>query len=79
MIHWALLFIAIVLEVAGTTFMKLSDGLHRYFYSASMLICYLLSLTVLSFVLKHIPIGIAYAIWSACGIVLIASIGFMFF
>ena len=33
----------------------------------------------LSLVLKHIPVGIAYAIWSGVGIVLIAVIGFTVF
>ena len=33
----------------------------------------------LSLVLKHIPVGIAYAIWSGVGIVLIAVIGFVVF
>lgn len=37
------------------------------------------SLTVLSLVLKYIPVGVAYAVWSGFGILLIASVGIVSF
>ena len=42
-------------------------------------VCYLASLYFLSLALKTIPIGIAYAIWSGLGIVLISLIGYVKF
>lgn len=36
-----------------------------------------LSFYLLSFALRGIPVGIAYAIWSAVGIVLISMVGFL--
>jgi len=72
---WVFLFGAIVFEVTGTTCMKLSAGFSQLLPSLSMGICYALSFTLLNLALKHIEIGIAYAIWSGLGTVLIACIG----
>lgn len=77
--NWVYLALAIVFEVAGTTFMKLSEGLENIKYAVIMLIFYILSLSTLTFALKKIPIGIAYATWSGLGIILLTAIGFIFF
>lgn len=71
--------LAIVFEVTGTTFMKLSNGFSNLNYAAAMLIFYILSLISLSMALKDIEVGVAYAIWSGVGIALIAMIGILFF
>lgn len=76
---WIYLALAIIFEVSGTTFMKLSDGFTDLKYAALMLIFYVLSLSVLSLALKEIEVGVAYAIWSGIGIALIATIGITFF
>jgi multidrug transporter EmrE-like cation transporter len=60
----AALAIAILTEVAGTTFLQLSEQLTRLVLTVVMGVCYLASLYFLSLALKTIPIGIAYAIWS---------------
>ncbi len=44
-----------------------------------MALCYLASLYFMSLALRTIPIGIAYAVWSGAGIVLISVIGYMKF
>ena len=44
-----------------------------------MVICYTASFYCLSITLKVIPVGIAYAIWSGLGIVLISAVGYFFF
>jgi small multidrug resistance pump len=74
-----LLLVAIVLEVSGTTSMKLSEGFSRFWPSVLIFIFYAASFTALTFCIKHMSVSIAYAIWSGLGTLLIAAIGVMFF
>ncbi len=64
---YALLFAAIILEVIGTTALQLSQQLTRFWPSVLLVVCYAAAFYVLSLTLKVIPVGIAYAIWSAFG------------
>lgn len=77
--HWFYLLAAIALEVSGTTCMKLSDGFSRVLPSIGMIVLYVASIACLAMAVKMIEIGVAYAIWSAVGIALIAAIGVVFF
>ncbi|MBK1694926.1 hypothetical protein CKO09_09260 [Chromatium weissei] len=77
--HWFFLAGAIALEVVGTTFMKLSDGLTKPLPIALMLTFYVLSFLALTLALKKIEVGVAYAVWSGVGTALIAIIGMMYF
>ena len=72
--YWHLA-IAIVSEVIGTAFLKAADGFIRMVPSVLTLISYAVSIYFLSLMLKALPIGIAYAIWSGLGIIFIALIG----
>lgn len=73
---WIYLIAAIVLEVAGTTCMKLSEGLSHVWPSIFIFIFYGLCLFVfVPLCLKSIEIGIAYAIWSGLGTILVTLIG----
>lgn len=76
---WLLLTAAILFEVAGTTAMKLSDGFTKLLPSTLLVVFYLLSFTALTFTLKKMDISVAYAVWSAAGTALIATIGIVFF
>ena len=76
---YVLLIIAIVFEVVGTTLMKLSKGMTEPWYTAGMVVCYLLAFGTLAVVLKDIEVGVAYAVWSAVGTALIAGIGIVAF
>ncbi|MDT8717651.1 multidrug efflux SMR transporter [Clostridium sp. 19966] len=77
--QWIYLIMAILFEITGTTLMKLSNGLTKLLPSIGMAIAYLLCFSVLSLALKKIPVSVAYAIWSAAGIVIISTIGIIFF
>jgi small multidrug resistance pump len=77
--HYAYLAIAIVTEVMATSALKASDGLSRPWPTLVMAAGYATSLACLGLSLRDIPIGIAYAIWSGAGIVLIAAIGWVWF
>lgn len=72
---WLQLSLAILLEVAGTTSMKLSEGFERPLPSVLMFIFYLLSFVVFTYALKRIEVSIAYAIWSGTGTLMITLIG----
>ncbi|MDT3415702.1 small multidrug resistance pump [Brevibacillus aydinogluensis] len=76
---WLYLALAICFEVAGTTFMKLSNGLSRPVFTVLMFVFYVISFSSLSMALKQLEVGTAYAIWSGVGAAAIAVIGFLFF
>lgn len=71
--------LAIVLEVIGTTFLQKSNQFTRLLPTLLMGVCYLGSFYLLTHALKTIPLGIAYAIWSGLGIVLVSAIGTLVF
>lgn len=73
------LVLAIGLEVVGTSLLQQSAQFSRLWPTVGMALCYLLSFYLLSLSLKVLPLGIAYAIWSALGIVLVAVIGWIGF
>ena len=76
---YALLALAIISEVTGSTFLVKSEGFTKLVPSILVFIFYAISFYLLSQVLKTIPLGIAYAIWSGIGIILTACIGFFIF
>jgi small multidrug resistance pump len=79
MIYWLALSGAIVLEVAGTTSMKLSQGFSRPLPSVLLFGFYGMSFTLMTFAVKKIDMSVSYAIWSGVGTSLIALIGFGWF
>ena len=81
MIAWLYMLTAIILEVSGTTCMKLSEGFTRLAPSVLMFVFYGLSLGTLTLLLKTkaVEISVVYAIWSGLGTALIAVVGFLFF
>ena len=76
---WLYLVGAIVLEVAGTTCMKLSEGFAKLVPSILIFVFYALSFTALTIALKTIDVSVVYAIWSGIGTALIATIGILYF
>jgi small multidrug resistance pump len=77
MAYW-FLAAAILAEVVGTTALKFSDGFTRLWPSTVTVVGYLISFVLLAQTLKTVPVGTAYAIWSAAGTALIAAIGIVF-
>lgn len=71
--------IAIVAEVAATTALKASDGFTRLAPSTLVVLGYAVSFYFLSLTLRQLPTGIAYAIWSGVGIVLISLLSWWVF
>jgi small multidrug resistance pump len=75
---YVLLAFAIVSEVAGTTALKFSNGFTRLWPTVGVAVGYGLSFYLLALTLRSVPVGTAYAIWSAAGTALIATIGILF-
>jgi small multidrug resistance pump len=76
---WLYLTLAILLEVSGTTCMKLSQGFTKLFPSVLLFVFYTLSMGMLTLALKKIDVSVAYAVWSGMGTALIATIGVLWF
>jgi small multidrug resistance pump len=70
---------AIVLEICGTTSLKLSDGFTRVGPAGAVVLCYVASFALLSLALRGIELSIAYAVWSGVGTAVVAAIGILWF
>ncbi|WP_371153317.1 SMR family transporter [Jannaschia sp. 2305UL9-9] len=76
---WMFLTLAIVSEVIGTSALQASAQFTRLVPAVVVVVAYALSFWLLALAFRSIPVGIAYAIWSGLGIVLIASISWIVF
>ncbi len=74
---WIFLSIAIMAEVTATTALRSAEGFTRLVPSMIVVAGYGIAFFFLSMTLKSIPVGIAYAIWSGAGMVLIAIIAYL--
>jgi len=70
--------IAIFAEIVATSLLKASEGFTRFVPTVILGVGYLVAFYCLSMALKEIPTGIAYAIWSGVGIMLVAVIAWIF-
>lgn len=75
---WIYLGIAIIAEVIATSALKQSQGFSDTMWSTVSLVGYGIAFYFLSLTLNTIPTGVAYAIWSGVGIVLIATVAWVF-
>ena len=74
-IGYALLTVSIVAEVFGTTMLKMSEGFTVLVPSLLVVVAYVISFGLFVFVLKHVPLGLAYGIWGGLGTVATTVIG----
>ncbi|RNA65072.1 QacE family quaternary ammonium compound efflux SMR transporter [Prosthecochloris sp. ZM_2] len=77
--NWVYLIVAVVSEVIGTSALKASEGFSRLWPSLIVVAGYSSAFYFLSLTLRVIPVGIAYALWSGIGIVLISLAGWAVF
>ncbi len=73
--HFVYLLIAIVAEVVATSALKASEQFTRLIPSLLVIAGYATAFYFLSLTLQAIPVGVAYAIWSGLGIVLVTIVG----
>lgn len=72
---YIMLAFAIISEVTGATMLKLSGGFTHPVFTILAIAGYVVSLVILGFTLKYLPLGIAYAIWGGVGTILTALVG----
>jgi len=77
--NYLFLLIAIVGEVIATSSLKTSEGFTKLLPSVIVVIGYGIAFYFLSLTLRTIPVGVAYAMWSGLGVVLVAGIGALCF
>ncbi|MGS2615971.1 DMT family transporter [Micromonospora sp. LZ34] len=75
---YVFLLAAIAAEVFATSTLKATDGFSRLWPTVACLTGYLVSFVALSQAVKDIPVGVAYALWSALGTAAIVAIGAAF-
>ncbi|WP_068116451.1 SMR family transporter [Tropicimonas marinistellae] len=77
--HILALIGAIITEVIGTSALNASAQMTRLWPSVIVILTYSLSVYLLAVAMSAMPVGVAYAIWSGLGVVLITLIGFVVF
>lgn len=73
------LFMAILAEVIATSALKSAEGFTKLGPSVLVIVGYGAAFYLLSLVLRHMTVGVTYAIWSGVGIVLVALVGVIIF
>ena len=76
---WAVLSVAILFEVAGTTCMRLSESFTRLTPSILIFVFYAISFVLNTLVTRTLGLSVVYAVWSGVGTVLTAAIGYLYF
>lgn len=73
------LTIAIISEVVGTAALKASEEFTRLVPTLIVIVGYALAFFFLTLTLRTIPVGIAYAVWAGCGIVLVCAVSWVLY
>ncbi|WP_367292062.1 DMT family transporter [Leuconostoc mesenteroides] len=76
---WVYLFLAGIFEVVWSITMKLSNGFSHFWWTVITFIGMAISFGLLSLSLKHLPLSLAYPIWTGIGAIGSIVIGVMFF
>jgi small multidrug resistance pump len=77
--HYFYLTLAILLEVTATTTLKATREFTEFWPSIIVITGYVAAFFFLTLTLRHMTVGVTYAIWSGAGIVLIALTGVLFY
>lgn len=77
--HWLLLAVGIAIEILATASLKLSEGFSKLGFAGLTLICFALAFYVMSFVVRTMPVGIAYSVWAGGGIAGVTLLGAVVF
>ncbi len=77
--YWIVLFVAGLFEVAWAIGLKYTEGFSKLWPSVFTIVCMIISMGLLAYAVKHLPIGTAYAIWTGIGAVGTAILGIILF
>ncbi|WP_075123454.1 DMT family transporter [Actinophytocola xanthii] len=75
---YVFLLVAITLEVAATSLLKATEGFTRLWPTLGCLAGYAGAFAMLALVVREVPVGVAYAMWSGIGTAAIVAIGVLF-
>lgn len=73
------LFVAITAEVIATSALKASEQFSKLIPSLIVIAGYMIAFYFLSLTLRTMQVGIAYALWSGVGIVLVSAAGYFLY
>lgn len=76
---WLLLAASVVAEVAGTIALRYADGLTRLAPSVAVGVCYGVAIWLMAIAVRHLEIGLTYAVWAGSGTALTAMLGVLWF
>ncbi len=76
---WLLVVAAIALEVAATSFLKLSHGFTRRGPAAISTCLYVAAFACLGVAVSSLDVGVVYAVWAGTGTALVAIVGALYF
>ena len=77
--HWIILFVAGLFEVAWAIGLKYTEGFSKLWPSVFTIICMIISMALLAYAVKQLPIGTAYAVWTGIGAIGTAVLGIILF
>ncbi|XSG82026.1 MAG: DMT family transporter [Methyloligella sp. ZOD6] len=75
---WVALIVAGLFEIVWAFFMKQSDGFTRLVPSIVTLVTMVVSVVLLAYAMRHLPLGTAYVIWMGIGAVGTFAAGILF-
>lgn len=78
-LHYLHLGLAIIFEIIATSALKASEGFTQWLPAVVAIFGYIAAFYFLALALRGIALGVAYAIWSGVGIVLLAVIGLLLY
>jgi len=76
---WVVLFIAGLFEIAWAVGLKYSDGFSKLWPSVFTVASMIISMALLAYSVKHLPVGTAYAVWTGIGAVGTVILGMFLF
>ena len=76
---WVVLFVSSFFELGFTVFMKLSEGFKKKKFTVLCIASTVCSIGMLSIATTELPLGVAYAVWTGLGTVLITLFGIVVF
>ncbi|OAJ71550.1 molecular chaperone [Methylobacillus sp. MM3] len=76
---WIILFIAGLFETVWAIGLKYTDGFTRLWPSVGTLVAMIISVVLLAYAMKSLPVGTAYAVWTGIGAVGTVILGIVLF
>jgi len=78
-LNWIILFIAGLFEITWAIGLKYTEGFTKLWPSVFTIAAMIISMGLLSYSVKHLPVGTAYAVWTGIGAVGTAILGIVLF